>query len=299
MNFGYLNSKTLKAEALRLGFSACGLAPAAKVDAEHAERFLSWLSLGYQAEMRYMERHVDLRLDPRLLVPGAQTVLSLAMCYRPSRQNMALAMYAQGTDYHEVLRSRMHSFMNSMGLKGRCFVDTAPVLERYWAWKAGLGWIGPNAQFYVPGIGSTVFLCELILIGEADSYDTPLLSSCTSCGTCTSSCPQGAISSGGVDARKCLSYLTIEHRGEWPESLRLKGCFYGCDCCQSTCPLQYPQVRGNAVFEPNESLLAMSQRDWCCLSPDQFNQLFGHSAVQRVGYRGLMRCIEHTELSCQ
>lgn len=290
MSFECLNSQQVKAEALRLGFSACGLSPAEPVEESHARYFRRWLSLGYQAEMQYMSNHLDMRLHPELLVPGVSTIISVALCYRVENPIHYISMYAQGEDYHTVLRSRLSQLMQAIRATGRCFVDTAPVLERYWAWRSGVGWIGRNAQLHVPGVGSAVFLGELFVLEKADSYDTPLSSSCDNCQLCRNSCPQGALTDQGLDARRCLSYLTIEHRGSLPQDTQLTGSFYGCDCCLKACPKPYEYTR-ELAFIPSQQLREMSLQDWLMLTPEQYAQLFRKSAVKRAKYEGLLRNI--------
>lgn len=169
MNSKLLNRQSVKAEALRLGFSACGLAPAEPVQEPHASHFLQWIQKGCQADMHYMENHIAMRLDPRLLMPGVKTIISVALNYYPPKLAPGISMYAQGQDYHEVMRARLLRLMQCIHAEGRCFVDTAPILERYWAWRAGLGWIGRNTLMILPRHGSTFFLGELFVTTEADS----------------------------------------------------------------------------------------------------------------------------------
>ena len=177
MSSALLNSNDIKAQALRLGFVACGLAKAEAVAEDYAVRFRHWLELDYCAGMDYMRRNVDMRLHPDRLVPGVQTIVSLAMNFMPRHQQPAISLYAQGLDYHDVMRQRMNQLMQELHLEGRCFVDTAPVLERYWAWRSGIGIITPGGGFLsVPGYGPTVFLGELFLTAKADHYDSPLQS---------------------------------------------------------------------------------------------------------------------------
>ena len=184
MSSASLNSKHIKAQALRLGFVACGLAKAEPVAEPFASRYRRWLELGLCADMDYMRRNVEMRLQPDLLVPGVRTIVSLAMNFMPAERQPAISLYAQGRDYHDVLRERMRQLMQVCGLEGRCFVDTAPVLERYWAWRSGIGIITPGGGFIsVPGYGPTVFLGELFLTQEADQYSplpAPPLGECLS-----------------------------------------------------------------------------------------------------------------------
>ena len=290
MNSAFLNSEKVKVEARNLGFSACGLSPAERVEDSHAQRFRKWLSLGYQAEMQYMANHQDMRLHPDLLVPGVKTIVSVALPYRLPSPVPYLSMYAQGEDYHTVLRQRLSMLMQAIGATGRCFVDTAPVLERYWAWRSGVGWIGKDAQLHVPQVGSAVFLGELFVMEEADAYDQPLASSCSDCLLCRHSCPCGALTEEGLDARRCLSYWTIEHRGSLPSDLLLRGKFYGCDRCLMACPTPFQYTRETS-FTPSPTLREMTWEDWQQLTPERYAELFRGSAVKRVKYEGLLRNI--------
>ncbi|MBO4641739.1 MAG: tRNA epoxyqueuosine(34) reductase QueG [Bacteroidaceae bacterium] len=293
MSSALLNRQSVKAEALRLGFSACGLAPAEAVQEPYASRFLQWIQKGCQANMSYMENHIQMRLDPRLLVPGVKTIISVALNYYPSKQASGLSMYAQGQDYHEVVRERLHQLLEALNVEGRCFVDTAPVLERYWAWRAGLGWMGRNTLLILPHHGSTYFLGELFVMAEADSYDTPLARSCGDCHRCIEACPMGAISETGIDARRCISYLTIENRGPLPQELTLEDCFYGCDRCQQACPhLQHAIPTSEEAFLPSKEILEMSPSEWKNLTLEQYQHLFKGSAVKRAKFDGLKRNIE-------
>ncbi|MBP5380429.1 MAG: tRNA epoxyqueuosine(34) reductase QueG [Bacteroidaceae bacterium] len=303
MNSGLLNSDQLKAEALRLGFSHCGLAPAEPVDEVVVAHRDEWLREGRQGEMHYLERYSDLRRDPRLLLPGAKTVVSLAMSYNPGANptQAGLAWYAQGRDYHDVVREYLQHLVSHLSLLApdyRICVDSAPIMESYWAWRCGLGWIGRHTQLVVPHEGSAFFLSELLLTVEADKYDRPLYdnpfhSGCGSCHRCIDACPTGALSEGGIDARRCLSYLTIEHRGELSESVApyLRECFYGCDRCMRACPHLSSKATPVPEFRPSSSLLAMSPSSWNALSPEEYQSLFRGSAVKRAKYEGLCRNI--------
>ena len=314
MSSALLNSKDIKAQALRLGFVACGLAKAEPVAESFAVRYQRWLDLDFCGEMDYMRRNVEMRLKPDLLVPGVKTIVSLAMNFMTEHPQPAISLYAQGKDYHEVLRERMTQLMQVCGLKGRCFVDTAPVLERYWAWKSGIGIITPNGGFIsVPGYGPTVFLGELFLTTEADEYDEPIASPVPSKGGENRSaaspfppplegtgeasgglsfCP--ALTPEGLDARLCISYQTIEHRGPLPEELELKRTFYGCDRCLRATP-QFKEAHPTTeqAFQPSEELLQMTPDDWQDLTEEQYRALFKGSAVKRAKYDGLKRNIEH------
>ena len=317
MSSASLSSKDIKAQALRLGFIACGLAKAEPVAEPFATRFRHWLELGYCADMDYMRRNVEMRLKPDLLMPGVRTIVSLAMNFMPQRRQPSISLYAQGRDYHDVMRGRMQQLMETCGLEGRCFVDTAPVMERYWAWRSGVGVLTPQSGLIaVPGYGPTVFLGELFLMQEADQYDEPLavpsrptpspslvgrgvyslpivsspLPTREGLGVGPSVCP--ALTPDGLDARRCLSYLTIEHRGPLPDGIRLGSTFYGCDRCLRATP-QFAEAKPTAepAFQPSEALLQMTPDDWHNLTEEQYRTLFKGSAVKRAKYDGLKRNI--------
>lgn len=289
---------------MRLGFSRIGMAPAGPVPDGYVARYEQWIREGRHGEMHYLEHHLALRRDPRLLFPGARTVVSLAMSYNPGHQptQKGIAWYAQGRDYHEVVRERLKLLTSHLSLLSsdyRICVDTAPVMEKYWAWRCGLGWTGRHTQLVIPHEGSAFFLCELLLTAEADTYDHPLTSDwseglCGRCRRCIVACPTGALSDAGLDARHCLSYLTIEHRGDLPATLRphLQECFYGCDRCLQACPhLSHATPSPVGDFRPSSLLLAMTPAAWSALSPEDYRVLFKGSAVKRAKYEGLSRNI--------
>lgn len=299
-------SEQVKAEAARLGFCACGLAPAGPVAAPCADYVRSWLAAGCQGAMDYLERRVALRLDPCRLVEGARTVVAVALPYAPAAalhpDGYALARYALGRDYHDVVRGRLRELMAALGLEedrdGRPFCDTAPVDERYWAVRCGLGWTGRNRLLVVPGHGSYVFLGELVVRRPADVYDTPMASRCGDCRRCLDACPTGALTEGGLDARRCLSYLTIEQRGPLPPDAgrQMGRCIYGCDRCAEACPWnRHVPPTTEPDFQPAAALRAMTAADWHRLSPEQYRALFRRSAVRRAKYEGLLRNIRAVE----
>lgn len=297
-----LCAQQVKAEALRLGFHACGLSPAAPLQAAHAARRLRWLRERRHAGMNYLARNLALRLDPRRLVPGARTVVSVALNYfapAPEAAGYAFARYARGLDYHDVMRHRLRLLLQALGLEehrhGRPFCDTAPIDERYWAVRGGLGWQGRNGQLIIPGAGSYFFLGELVLTLPADRYDRPVPARCGTCRRCIEACPAGALLGNGLlDARRCLSYLTIEHRGALPPGTgELMGtCAYGCDRCAEVCPWnRLARPTAVAEFAPRDELFSLSREQWHELTPGHYRHLFKGSAVKRAKYEGLMRNI--------
>ena len=291
MSSASLNSNDIKAQALRLGFVACGLAKAEPVAESFARRYQHWLDLDYCGEMDYMRRNVEMRLQPDLLVPGVKTIVSLAMNFMPEKPQPAISLYAQGKDYHDVMKQRMQELMQACNLEGRCFVDTAPVLERYWAWKSGIGIVTQSGLVAVPSYGPTVFLGELFLTAEADHYDQPLPNSMPEEIGWTKVCP--ALTPEGLDARLCISYQTIEHHGPLPEELELKRTFYGCDrCLRATPQFAESQPTTEQAFQPSEALQKMTADDWESLTEEQYRTLFKGSAVKRAKFDGLKRNIE-------
>ena len=301
------SSHEIKAEALRLGFSACGIAKAEPVDAETAVAFQNWLQLGGHATMQYMENYEDKRLDPRLLMPGVKSIISVALNYTPETPVKGFANYAIGKDYHDIVKEKLHQLAEFItqqpedsslltlhsSLNYRAFTDSAPVLERYWAMKAGLGFIGKNHQLIIPGMGSQFFLGELFVDIELEP-DEPCQQHCGSCRRCIDACPTGALGAS-FNASRCLSYLTIENRGDIPEEAAQKmgETFYGCDRCQQVCPWNAKaKPTDEPLLQPTDELLSMKDEDWQQLSVEQYRRLFKGSAVKRAKYEGLMRNIK-------
>lgn len=294
-----LSSEQVKAEAYALGFFACGVAKAEAVDSEHAEAFRRWLSADGHADMEYMARNVDKRLDPRLLMPGVKSIVSVALNYAPAERipegELQLAVYALGKDYHEIVKSRLHTLAKRLNITSyRAFCDTAPVLERYWAMRSGIGWIGRNHQLIISHSGSMFFLGELFVDIELE-YDTPVSPRCGSCHACLDICPTGTLCPEGLfRSSHCLSYLTIENRGDIPPAFAEKSgtYIYGCDRCQEVCPHnRFATPTDILELRPSTELLNMKRTDWQHLTGEQYRQLFKGSAVKRAKYEGLMRNI--------
>lgn len=292
----------IRAEAHRLGFEFVGFARAERLD-EAASQLESWLSKGAHGRMAYMENHFDMRVDPTLLVPGAKTVICLTFNYftEAKQQDVEapkIATYAYGEDYHHVVKERLKDLLQFMQteigeVNGRCFVDSAPVMEREWAQRAGIGWNGRNTLTIHPKRGSFFFLAEIICDLPL-LYDDPIRDHCGTCRRCIDACPTQAIAPEGyfLDATKCISYLTIELRDEIPAAFKeqMEGWIFGCDVCQDVCPWnRFSTQHQEPAFEPHPALLAMKKSDWQELTEETFGRVFKKSAVKRVKYVGLKR----------
>ena len=302
-----VTSQRIKAEARRLGFFACGVAKAGRVSFAEEVALTNWLQAGRHGVMGYMARNVDKRIDPRRLMPGVKSIVCVAMNYAPENQHgtasYQFADYALGKDYHDVVKRRLRQLAESLGLsRYRAFCDSAPVLERYWAVQAGLGWTGRNRQLIIPHAGPKCFLGELFLDVELEC-DAPMQSRCGRCRRCIDACPTKALTptpSGEtqLDARRCISYHTIENHGDIPPSVarRLGNRVYGCDACQDACPWnRFARPTAEAEFKPADAFLRMAKDDWRRLTEDEFRRLFKGSAVKRAKYQGLMRNIRAVE----
>ncbi len=295
----------LRTEAHRLGFSFVGFAKAQPLD-EEARRLEQWLHGGHHGKMAYMENHFDLRTDPTKLVPGAKSVVVLMHNYFPAEKQAdpeapKLARYAYGEDYHFVLKKKLKRLLQFIRqeigeVDGRCFVDSAPVMEREWAHRAGLGWNGKNTLLIRPGAGSYFFLAELILDLEL-APDEPMRDHCGTCRRCIEACPTDAISPEGylLDASRCISYLTIELREAIPPEFqdKMENWAFGCDICQEVCPWnRFSQPHDEPAFEPHPDLMKMTRREWTEITEDVFNKIFTRSAVKRTKFAGLKRNLD-------
>jgi len=303
-NFPTELSSWIKQRSADLGFDYCGIAPAGFLDDE-APRLVQWLKAGMHGKMQYMENHFDKRLDPRKLVDGAKSVIVFLKNYFPEKEidqtdNYILSKYAYGKDYHFVIKDKLKGLIaeireNAGDINARAFVDSAPVLERAWAAKAGLGWIGKNANFIHPKAGSYFFISEIITDLDLE-YDPPKDNDfCGACRNCIDACPtQAIVGDRIIDSRKCISYLTIELKDQIPEEF--KGQFqdriFGCDICQDVCPwTRFSKPHIEPQFNPHPKLLDMKKKDWDELSEETFRVIFKNSAVKRTKYSGLMRNI--------
>jgi epoxyqueuosine reductase len=297
-------SQLIKEEAKRLGFLFCGIAPAGFLE-EEAPLLEKWLKSGYHGEMSYMENHFDKRLDPRLLVAGAKSVISLGLNYYTEENQVdpeapKLSMYAYGEDYHSVIKSKLKTLLDSINAQigevhGRAFVDSAPVLDKAWAKKAGMGWIGKHTNLISKQKGSYFFLAELIVDLEL-AYDSPMLTDhCGSCTRCIDACPTEAIVAPYVvDGSRCISYLTIELKNEIPTEFqgKLDNWMFGCDVCQQVCPWnRFSVPHQESAFEPQLDLLGMNKQDWEEITEEVFSKVFSKSAVKRTKFSGLKRNI--------
>ena len=299
-----LHTSLLKEEASRLGFFFVGISKAERMDAE-AERLEEWLHRGYHGKMQYMENHFEKRVDPTKLVPGAKSVVSLAYNYFPKEtqkdpETPKLARYAYGEDYHFVIKRKLKDLLKFLQaeigeVNGRVFVDSAPVLERDWAKRSGLGWVGKNTLLIHPKAGSYFFLAELIIDLDLDP-DGPMKDYCGTCTRCIDACPTDAIPKGGyiLDGSKCISYLTIELREAIDEKFgsQMENWMFGCDICQEVCPWnRFSTPHEEPAFDPHPDLLKMSGADWQELTEETFREVFRRSAVKRTKYEGLKRNI--------
>lgn len=295
-------SQLIKAEARRLGFDFCGISEAGFLD-EEAPRLEKWLKEKRQGQMGYMENYFDKRLDPRLLVDGARSVISLLYNYYPEKQQQPdapkISKYAYGADYHEVIKEKLFELLSTMRdqigeIGGRAFVDSAPVMDKAWAAKSGLGWIGKNSNLINKDKGSFFFIAELIVDLELE-YDGPLKDYCGTCTRCIDACPTDAIVEPYVvDGSRCISYLTIELKENIPAEFsgRMDGWAFGCDVCQDVCPWNRFSTPHQEPLFSNGGHLNFSEAEWQELSEETFNQVFRHSAVKRTKYKGLKRNLE-------
>lgn len=297
------NTQKLKAAAQRLGFLSCGISPAGFLE-EEAPRLEKWLQEDRHGKMGYMANHFDKRLDPTLLVPGAKSVISLLFNYHTEAEQQdpeapKFAKYAYGEDYHYVLKDKLKSLFQFLqsevgDLNGRVFVDSAPILEKAWAAKSGLGWVGKNTNLIAKSIGSFFFITEIICDLELE-YDGPTTDHCGSCTACIDACPTEALTPYEIDASKCISYLTIELKDQIPTEFqgKMDNWAFGCDVCQTVCPWnRFSQTHQEPRFQPKEELLQYSAKDWEELTQETFQVIFKNSPVKRAKFNGLKSTID-------
>lgn len=294
------HTELIKAEAKRLGFMSCGVSRAEFLEQE-APRLEQWLQEGRHGEMHYMENHFDKRLDPTKLVPGSKSVISLLLNYYPSEkqnnESYKISKYAYGTDYHFVIKNKLKQLMQFINdeigeVEGRAFVDSAPVLDKAWAAKSGLGWIGKNSNLLSKQVGSFFFIAELIVDLDLE-YDAAVTDHCGSCTACIDACPtQAIVEPYKVDGSKCISYFTIELKEELPQDMKGKfdDWMFGCDVCQDVCPWnRFSKPHNEPLFNPDPDLLSMTRKDWEEITEDVFRKVFKKSAVKRTKFSGLTR----------
>jgi len=303
INFQEKYSNSIKTEARRLGFMSCGISKAEFLE-EEAPRLEKWLRNNMHGEMGYMENHFDKRLDPTKLVEGSKSVISLLLNYYPedaqTENSLKISKYAYGQDYHYVIKSKLKQLqefiLEEIGeVNGKAFVDSAPVLDKAWAAKSGLGWIGKHSNLLTQKVGSFYFIAELIVDLELE-YDTPTTDHCGTCTACIDACPtQAIVAPYTVDGSKCISYFTIELKEEIPSSVRgqFDNWMFGCDICQDVCPWnRFSKSHNEPLFNPKPELLEMTKKDWEEITQEVFSKVFQKSAVKRTKFSGLKRNIE-------
>ncbi|WP_394340344.1 tRNA epoxyqueuosine(34) reductase QueG [Maribacter polysiphoniae] len=293
----------IKTEAKRLGFLSCGISKAAFLE-EEAPRLETWLNKNMNGEMQYMENHFDKRLDPTKLVEGSKSVISLLLNYYPEDKQKEgtykVSKYAYGQDYHHIIKSKLRQLQEFITTEigevdGRAFVDSAPVLDKAWAAKSGLGWIGKHSNLLTQKVGSFYFIAELIVDLELD-YDHPVTDHCGSCTACIDACPtQAIVEDRVVDGSKCISYFTIELKNGIPAQFQGKfdDWMFGCDVCQDVCPWnRFSRAHNEPLFNPHPDLLSNDKKDWEEITQEVFNTIFKKSAVKRTKFSGLKRNIQ-------
>jgi len=295
-------TQLIKTEAKRLGFFSCGISKAGFLE-EEAPRLERWLNQNRHGQMAYMEDYFDKRLDPTILVEDGKSVISLLLNYYPSEfqneESYKISKYAYGKDYHYVIKKKLRKFLNTIkreigDVSGRAFIDFAPVMEKAWAAKSGLGWLGKNNNLLTKQVGSFYFIAELIIDLELE-YDHATTDHCGSCTACIDACPtQAIVAPYVVDGSKCISYFTIELKDNLPQEM--KGKFddwaFGCDVCQDVCPWnKFSKPHNEPSFNPNPELLSFTKKDWEEITEDTFNKVFKSSAVNRTQLDGFRRNI--------
>jgi epoxyqueuosine reductase len=296
-------TQLIKAEAKRLGFFSCGISKAGFLE-EEAPRLEQWLNQKRHGQMLYMEDYFDKRLDPTLLVEDGKSVISLLLNYYPSEfqneESYKISKYAYGKDYHNVIKKKLKKLLNTIkreigDVSGRAFIDFAPVMEKAWASKSGLGWLGKNNNLLTKQVGSFYFIAELIIDLELD-YDHATTDHCGSCTACIDACPtQAIIQPYVVDGSKCISYFTIELKDNLPQEMKgkLDDWVFGCDVCQDVCPWnKFSKPHKEPYFTPNKEILSFTKKDWEEITEDTFNKVFKGSAVNRTQLSGFKRNIE-------
>ena len=293
------NTAIIKSAAKELGFLSCGISKADFLE-EEATRLEQWLKASKHGNMGYMENHFDKRLDPRLLVPGGKSVVSILLNYYTKEQQVEgapkISKYAYGKDYHFVIKDKLKELFQKIKkeigeVNGRVFVDSAPVMDKAWAVRSGLGWMGKNTNLITQKVGSFFFIAELIIDLELE-YDTPVTDHCGTCTACIDACPTEALTPYNIDASKCISYLTIELKDQIPNEFQNKmdNWVFGCDVCQDVCPWnRFSKPHNEPLFDPKPELMDYNQKDWQELTESTYETIFKNSAVKRTRYKGLKR----------
>lgn len=302
----FIDQKLIKSIAEKHGFLACGIAKAVELKEERV-KLNEWLSRGYHGEMSYMKNHFEKRINPTLLVEGSKSVIVFLYNYFPSQKQTdkapKVARYAYGKDYHFVVKDKLNKVLQELQqlnkeIEGRVFADSAPVMERQWAVKAGLGWIGKNTLLLRKQSGSYFFIGSIISNIESE-YDQQTTSHCGTCTACIDACPTSAFTEEGVlDASKCISYLTIELKNDIPEGFKNKteDWIFGCDICQEVCPWNsFATPHSEKEFEPETEWLNWNTEDWMNLPKEKFNEVFKNSAIKRAGFNKLKTSLKFNE----
>ena len=302
MSNRFKNTQFIKSEAQRLGFLSCGISKAEFLE-EEAPRLENYLNQNFNGQMSYMENHFDKRLNPTLLVDDAKSVVSLILNYYPEEHQIdntfKISKYAYGQDYHYIIKEKLkellHSIQTEMGeVSGRAFVDSAPVLDKAWAAKSGLGWIGKNSNLITQKVGSFYFIAELIIDLDLE-YDHAVTNHCGTCTACIDACPtQAIVAPYVVDGSKCISYFTIELKENIPTEMKgkLDDWVFGCDVCQDVCPWnRFSKPHKEPLFNPHPELLSFTKKDWQEITEETFAKVFKNSAVKRTKLKGLKRNI--------
>lgn len=304
MSLASAYSTKIKSVAQTLGFLSCGISKADFLEDE-APRLEQWLNQGHHGSMSYMERNFDKRLDPRILVPGAKSVVSLLLNYHTDQKQVdpeapKISTYALGKDYHFVIKAKLKELVEIIRreigeINGRVFVDSAPVMDKAWAAKSGLGWVGKNTNLISKKVGSFFFIAELILDLELE-YDLPIADHCGSCTACIDACPTEAlIQPYQIDGSKCISYLTIELKDSIPSEFKgkMENWAFGCDICQTVCPWnRFATPHQEPAFSPQSELLSLTKSEWEEMTSEVFNKVFKGSAVKRTKFEGLKRNVK-------
>lgn len=294
-------SLQIKQWATELGFGQCGLAKATPMHDEIGI-YNTWLNKGYEAGMSYLHNYKDIKENPELLLEGAKTVIMTLQNYYPNQTQSTeapqIAKYAYGRDYHKVLLKKQKLLLAKIqeytSCNGRIFIDSAPVLERSWAVRAGLGWIGKNTNLISPTLGVHTLISGMMIDIDVDQYDTPYEGTCGKCSNCLKACPTKALSEPyTIDSRKCISYLTIEHKGDFNDQTNLHQCVFGCDKCIDACPFTKKVAHQEPQLKAKDAILDLNLTDWKNMNEGLYETLFNGTPVRRAKYTGIKRNIKH------